>query len=302
MTSVEIGYAGSGTRTKAVKKYFASTPDPGVETTAHRLLLGAGAFGLLAAAMLLTGVPVAAAAALLLGLFVLQQGLQQRAVYRRSYARAEPKPSDAQMDALLQDDLRRASGRALVRLGLTQDDLALRSVDVDPLAGRPGHRRLADQGRGPVTVFGPAQNVRGRTGIDSVVRFTAYDVMVICLTERHLGIYECTLDLASGRLRNEETREYHYEDVVAVVTTTSSSPATTVELIDRYSTRPFLLTRAAYRTFEVIASSGDRSAIVVGIRDEDAPGAAIRLQESGIDNVIAAVREMLRKKKGGGGS
>jgi hypothetical protein len=54
-----------------------------------------------------------------------------------------------------------------------------------------------------------------------------------------------------------------------------------------------------YRTFEVIVSSGDRSSIVVGIKDEDEDAGPFRLQESGIDSVIHAVRRMLREKKGG---
>lgn len=299
MTAViEIGGVDSDSRKKAVKKYFSPTPDPSMESTARRLLGGAGALGLLAIALLVVGAVIPAVGSVLVGLFVLQQGLQQRGVYRRRYDRAEPKPSDEQMDRLLRDDLHRASDRSLTRLGLTRDELALRSFDADPLAGRPG-ARLADQGRGPITVFGPAADVRGRTGADNVLRFTAYDVMVICPTNHHLGIYECRLDMASGRLRNEETREYHYEDVVAVVTTTTSTPETTVELLDKYSSASVLLTRAAYRSFEVIVSSGDRSSIVVGIKDEQEREGRFRLQESGIDSVISAVRQMLREKKGG---
>jgi hypothetical protein len=71
----------------------------------------------------------------------------QLAAYRRRYTAAEPKPTDAQMDQLLREDIRRVAERALERLRLTFDELELRSKDVDPLtAGAP--RRLADQGRG----------------------------------------------------------------------------------------------------------------------------------------------------------
>jgi hypothetical protein len=54
-----------------------------------------------------------------------------------------------------------------------------------------------------------------------------------------------------------------------------------------------------HREFQIIVSSGDRSSIIVGIKDEDEPGETVLLQESGIEAVTEAVRRMLRVKKGG---
>jgi hypothetical protein len=58
------------------------------------------------------------------------------------------------------------------------------------------------------------------------------------------------------------------------------------------------LHRTMTREFEFVVSSGDRSTIVVGIRDDERLDHQLVLQESGIDHVTAAVRRMLRAKKG----
>jgi hypothetical protein len=293
MIHVTIGGVGSDERKKAVRKYFAVTPLERDLYWARALLGIAVACLLLAITLLVLARPGVAALAGIVSIVAAQQGVEQRNRYWMRWNRAEPKPSDAQMDDLIRSDLRRAAERALDRLGLTRDELELRSFDVDPLRAGP---RLADQGQGPITVFGPADGVLvARRGVDRTWRFTSYDIMVICPTGHHLGIYECRLDMASGRKRNEETREYHYDDVVAVGTATRGTSEVAFETPSQYR---LILGRALVRSFEVIVSSGDRSSIVVGIKDEEEPDNSFELQESGIDKVIYAVRRMLREKKG----
>jgi hypothetical protein len=296
--TIEIGGVGSDSRKQAVDRYFMETPSPREEIIAERLLWVAAVFGALAIVMLVLGMPILAACAGVISGIMLLQGIEQRLSYQRRFAKAEPKPSDEQMDDLLRADIRRAADRALQRLGLTRDELELRSYDVDPLAERGG-KRLADQGRGPITVFGPANETRAMNGRDRKWRFSRYEIMVICPTGHHLGIYGCVLELATGRRRNEETREYHYEDVVAVGTITRASGD--IDILVRGEKHGFaILGRTLVRTFEVVVSSGDRSSIVVGIKDDDADDREyVELQESGIDRVIEAVRRMLREKKGG---
>jgi hypothetical protein len=296
--TVPIGGVDSKSRKEAVRKYFRKTPDSSEERNAIRLMILGAAVAIAAVVILMIGPQLVGIAIGLLALVALSQGLMQRANYLRKYAAAEPKPSDSQMDQLLRDDIRRAAGRALKRLGLTLDELELRSHDVDPLAVG-GHQRLADQGRGPIAVFGPTAQAQGRIGIDRKWRFTRYDIMVICPTGHHLGIYECVLDLASGRRRDEETNEYHYADVVAVRTTTTATPEVAINVLDPSAHRRISLGGALHREFQIIVSSGDRSSIIVGIKDDDEPGEVVLLQESGIESVIEAVRRMLRAKKGG---
>jgi hypothetical protein len=295
---VPIGGVGSDSRKGAVRRYFRRTPDPDDERRALLLLNLAGLAVLLAAALLLVGPWPAAAVTGLVGLVVLAQGLMQRSSYRRRYAAAEPKPTDAQLDELLREDLHRASERALQRLGLVREDLELRSHDVGGPAGSRV-RRLADQGSGPIAVFGPHAQAQARAGADRTWRFATYDVMVICPTAHHLGIYECVLDMASGRRRDEETHEYHYADVVAVRTTTTARPEVAINLLDVTAHHRISLGRTLQREFQVVVSSGDRSSIIVGIVDEDEPRDAALLPDSGVESVLHAVRRVLRVKKGG---
>ena len=295
---VVIGEVGSEARKAGVRRYFQETPDDHDRVFGTRLvqiacIVAAGGVTLL----VLDGV-VGAVATGIVAVGVLVQGLQVRAAYWRRYAAAEPKPSDAQMDVLLREDVRGASERALQQLGITSDELELHSRDVGPPAGRRS-RWPADQGCGAIALFGPARHALGRIGTDQTWRFATYAVMVLCPTGHHLGIYQCELDFVSGRRRDEETHEYHYADVVAVRTTTTATPGLRITVLDPSAHHRIPLGRTLQREFQVIVSSGDRSSIIVGIEDEDEPSEAAHLQESGIDLVIDAVRRMLREKKGG---
>jgi hypothetical protein len=293
-----LGQLGGDERKKAVKKYFQITPDERERTRARHQQQAAVVFIVVAGSLVLVEIRVLAILVAMVALVLLLQGLGGMADYRRRLTAAEPKPADQLMDRTLDEDLSAAADRAMRRLGLTRDDLELHSDEVEPPAEpRRARPRLADQGRGPLVVFGPAQRARGRSGADRVWRFTRYDVMVICPTGHHLAIYECVLDFASGRRKDEETYEFHYADVVAVSTRTRERAELGLELV--YSSSFAVpLHRTMTREFEIVVSSGDRSAIVVGIRDDDLHAHQLVLQESGIDHVTAAVRRMLRTKKG----
>jgi hypothetical protein len=292
-----LGPRGSDARKTAVRKYFRRTPHPREAARARQFILGAGAAAVLGVSLLLVGVPALAVMAAGVALVTLVQGLQQLAAYRRGYAAAEPKPTDEEMDRTLDEDLTSVAGRAMQRLGLTDDQLELHSADATPLARYgAGRRRLAEQGRGPLVVFGPAARARGCSGADRVWRFTAYDVMVICPTGHQLAIYECVLDFASGWRKNEETHEYHYADVVAVSTATRPTGELAFEPVGP-SAYSGAFGGTMTREFQIIVSSGDRSAIAVSIYDDDRPDRRIVLQESGIDRVAAVVRDLLRAKR-----
>jgi hypothetical protein len=285
-------------RRKKVRKYFRVTPDAAEETSAiHMIWAGIG--GILgAAALLIAGFPVYALLAAGLGAIAAIHGRVSPSSYRRRYKAAEPKPADTEMDRMLHEDLADAARRAMDRLDVTLDELELHSYEVDRWAQIRGSRRLADQGRGPLVVFGPAGGSRGRRGVDRVWRFTSYEVMVICPTGHHLAIYECTLDFVTGRRKDEDTHEYHYPDVVAV-TTKTRVPEGFQLILPGGGSGEVEFRRTMTREFQIVVSSGDRSSIVVEIRDDDRPEQEFKLQESGIDRVIAAVRRMLREKKGG---
>lgn len=232
-------------RQQRVEKYFRKTPDPKQRTRAI-LLLGAAVFsGLLALIMFAqeeSGGGFLGTLLLAAGGVGGYRGLQKKVDYDRRYAAAEPKPSDEEMDILLHGcdsdpdkldgDLNKVRYHAIKRLDLTLDTLVGPQQRDDPLANLTGGNPHIDQRQRPWVVYGP--EYRGfslgpkvqafsTVGRDGTCRFVAYDVMVICPTNYHLAVYQCTIDFLTGKRRQERTDEYHYADVVAVSTKTRSA-------------------------------------------------------------------------------
>ncbi len=289
-----LGEPRSDERKEAVRRYFQATPAPADETRAWRFQGAAGVAVVLAVALLVVGLAAGTVVIAVVAVVLFVQGRLLLAEYRRRYAKAEPKPRDADMDMTLRADLRDAAERAMQRLELTRDELELHSYD----ASQPGERRLAEQGSGPLVVFGPADRSKGRPGVDRVWRFTSYDLMAICPTGHHLAIYRCRLTFDIGGRSEEDTDEYHYADVVAISTRTRPTKEHAITQID-VGLAALPLSRTMIRAFEIVVSSSDRSSIAVSMHDDDQRGKALHLQESGIDQVIRVVRHMLREKKGG---
>jgi len=298
-------------RRQKVEKYFRRTPDPKERTRAILLISAAALGGLLAIIMFGQGSGFLGVVLLAAGGFGGYKGLQKKTDYDKRYAAAEPKPRDEEMDEFLANDLAIVCEHATRCLGLTLDELELFPQQWDPVANLAhGNPFVDQQQKRPWVVFGP--EVRGfsfgpkfrafsTVGRDGFCRFAAYEVMVICPTGYHLALYQCTIDFLTGGLRQEQTREYHYADVVSVSTTIRSDQKLSFQPLDLRGEGPvnYDFENALFRDFEIVVSSGDRSKIVVGIQDEERPDRQATLQPSGIEEVISSVRRMLKEKKGG---
>lgn len=184
------------------------------------------------------------------------------------------RPSDAEMDAWLEDDLRALHPRALSKTGTDPSDL------------------VAD----PVMVTGPrlwniANAYRAfRKGKDNILRFTPVSVTIINFTAHQLIVYECVLDLTTGNALNENTDEYFYRDVVAVATKTKSvsvqmQDGTTLQLD---AAEMFQLTTSGGTYVEVLLRSPKVIQMMGG--DGDIP-------TTRAERAIQSVRKMLREKK-----
>src|SRR5712692_3773851 len=116
------------------------------------------------------------------------------------------KPSDEQMDAWIQEDMKNLQTRALAKTGLDPSEI------------------IAE----PVMVYGPRfWNIGGaevgiKKGNDGIVRFMPIGVTVINFTAHQLVAYQCALDLTTGNALSESTDEYFYRDVVSVSTQSES--------------------------------------------------------------------------------
>jgi hypothetical protein len=178
------------------------------------------------------------------------------------------KPSDAQMDLWIEDDLQGLNAKALNKSG----------TDPSECVGEK------------VLVTGPRfWNVAGapilyKKGNDNTLRFTPIGVNVINFTAHQLISYSCVLDLTTGNALNESTDEYFYKDVVSVSTQTKSL---TLENYQLKSAETFVLTTSGGTSVEVVLS--DPQLI------EKMGGGNIPKTQA--EKAIQTVRKMLREKK-----
>jgi hypothetical protein len=280
-------------RRAAVNRYFRPEPAPEDELKAYWFLRLGGVAALLGAAVFAVGLPAVAVPILLASLVLLVQGAERLGRFRRDAAAVTPRTSDAEMDRYLKADRERVAQHAMRRLGLSEDELELTSEQVDPL-----HLRwLADHGPGPPTVVGPVLEAKKRIGDDARWRFSANEIMVICPTADHIGIFECTVDYATGALRNEEIREFYYADITMVSLVNKPPTVLTLNPLDWSGQRRALVSKVVLCEMQIAVSSGDRSTIVAGISPTDGQRWVIKLQESHLEYVVSAVRKLLRKKK-----
>ncbi len=200
------------------------------------------------------------------------------------------RPGDGDMDTWAREDLAHLTGRVLEKCSLDPTQLI----------------------RGPVTITSPPLRDLGgaRLGIchgrDRKLRFTPMHTTVVNFTEHQLVLYQCALDLMTGRPLNECVDEYFYRDVVSV-STESQSFAMTAEELDRDVMNRWPGIKAAMvdgrlqlNRAEVFAltTSGATSVRVVlraPILIESLGSTTLATEPA--DPAIQAVRQMVREKK-----
>jgi len=240
----------------ALRKYFAKPPG------FAWLLLGVGVL------VVLAGLAGGGGTYILLGILMAAGG--GALIYNSMGTR----PSDAQVDQWLEEDIQALIPKALSKCGLTEDELI-----GDPLAIR-----------GPiyweVTGVNEADLVF-RKGEDGLARFGVYDVSIIFLTDQRLTAYKCYFNFLKNVALNESTTEYFYQDVVSV---------STREISTSY-TLPDNKKLVSAQAFAVQVPSGDAISVVVSAAKlEELTGA--RLPSTGAEKAVEVIRTMLRSKKG----
>jgi len=184
------------------------------------------------------------------------------------------RPTDAQMDAWLDEDLRMLHPRVLAKTGTDPSELVAE----------------------PVMVTGPklwenAYAHRGfKRGKDNVLRFTPVSVTVINFTAHQLIVYACVLDLTTGNPLNENTDEYFYRDVVSVSTKTKSFsvPMRDGTILQIDAAEMFQLTTSGGTSVEVLLRAPKIIQMMGGNGD---------IPTTRADKAIQSVRKMLREKK-----
>lgn len=291
-------------REKAVPKYFIKTPDMPVlqdvskdkrNAKIGRVLIGASVV-LIVIGLLIQALSVALggdAGAILLSLCVAppllmlglwrqisannsrkrkeQANAEAMAKYQEAFDKAEPKPSDQQMDNWLNGDVQRITQEGLQKLDLELSQLL----------------------RDPIIVIGPSRNAAARMGSDSILRFTQYDVVCVFLTNYHLAAFNGRLDMRDGVLTRESTQEYHYSDVISVATRTESSETFTLVVDGQHKSIPL------FQEFALSVASGEQIRVVTAFPNLENYVQKGKMPVTGADQAISAIRARLREKKGG---
>jgi len=184
-------------------------------------------------------------------------------------------PSDQKVDAWLEAGMERLKKESLSKLNLLEGQLK-----TDPLLIR-----------GPIlwsTNGVPDSDLLWRTGKDDVTRFAIYRVSIIHLTDQLLAAYSCDYNFLRDVALNEETDEYHYQDVVGVSTREDTTSYTL----------PSGTKLAHAQWFRVSVTSGESIEVLVDADKLYKMTKSERLPETGTEKAVATIRTMLRSKKG----
>lgn len=200
-------------------KYFRPVPDPRVPLLWKAVGL-AGDAGLVAALVLAVWQEsLAAVGALVSWVVVSSSALAIMLDHRRAEAGLMPKPTDAQMDQRFAELLAKVDDEALAALHLTAQDLITRDVAWNAHDAVLGVRRAPSVRDGkPLLVLTPVLTSRSALGRDLGWRFARWDVVALCPTGRHLGVFKTRVDVVTGKLGGKQTDEFYYPDIVSVQT------------------------------------------------------------------------------------
>lgn len=265
-------------RVESIKKYFIITPkSPSYLNEIVYMVLG----GIIFFAGLIFGAndnnSFCVGAGFVCALIVAGKGgldyLSKKSAYDKAYGVAEPKPSDAQMDRWLEQDTKQIIQSALGKLDLASDQV----LNINE----------------PLVVTGPKTRALIALGKDGILRFSEYKIVVIYLTNYHLGAYEADLDFITGKVVIEETQEYHYTDIVSVATVHENTPFTAKTPAGREEQI------ALQQQFALTVASGDKIQVTVALPQLKGVFETGKLLPSGAEKAMSTLRAMLREKKGG---
>ena len=187
-------------------------------------------------------------------------------------------PGDRTIDAWLIDDIEQLKKHAVERLNLVGEKLK------EPL-GTDGH--IVIIGAILWNTFGvPDKDIRWKKGRDKLIRFSIYSITIICLTEHKLSSFQCDFNFMRGVPLNESDEEFYYQDIVAVSKRNDSTNYTLPNgKVMKHS-----------QIFKLSVSSGDSITAVVS-SPEILKYTGGSLPDTGRDDAVKVLREVLRKKK-----
>lgn len=204
------------------------------------------------------------------------------------------KPSDAQMDEWLAEDVDALFERARKSLTIEPEQVIAEPVLVGPgllFMGWPEAARIEPEHLPPNA---------WKAARDGVLRVGAFSYQVLFPMDRFLAAFTCVYDFIEGKAYNERTEEFFYRDVVSVATRVDEMAVEKIArkgLLRRKETASYKFND--FESFRLTVTSGESLSVVVKCRE---PQKALLGREASLsagphDEAVAAIRKLLREKK-----
>ena len=188
-------------------------------------------------------------------------------------------PSDKQIDNWFHQDIKKIS------------KIAQEKLDIEP-------EKLITQ---PIVIYKPIlwevpgipiSDIMYAKGKDGLLRFSAWEIVIIFLLENYLAAYHANLNFITGEILNENTEEFFYKDIVKVGTNYKEIPhlPTENEALSKFS---LLKLPKKVTTFEIKVSSGDAISVYDITKFLDSK----IVPTPSLDEAIKTIRTIVRKKK-----
>ena len=208
--------------------------------------------------------------------------------YLKGKSRKKHLPSDKDIDNWLHQDIKKISEIAKEKLDIEQEKSITKPIIIyKPILWE-------------VPNISPSDILYAK-GKDGLLRFSAWDVIIIFLLENYLAAYHANLNFITGEIVNETTEEFFYKDIVKVGTSYKEIPAlvkkqnsekeSLLDVLDLKLTQLGLPKEVV--NFEIKISSGDSISVsditkAIGLKTIPTPS---------LDEAIKNIRSVLREKK-----
>ena len=199
-------------RQVAVRRYFTPTPK-----FPFRAMIGPAVVGLIGLLFLASG-SIGLFIGLVLIAIALFKAVPRVRRYIRGCALSDPKPADHELDVWLAEAIGPIIEDGFTRLDIVRSDLVNNDMEPLVIVGFPRDLPASAAPRSAGRQDDQRMRFRLARGVDGKIRATHYDILVVYLTKWRLCTYQGLLEMETGKVISDGTREFLYRDVVSVAT------------------------------------------------------------------------------------
>lgn len=152
--------------------------------------------------------------------------------------------------------------------------------------------------REPIPLSGPVywetlgidnSDIRWKKGKDKIIRFSVNHLVILHFTTKSLVAYECDYNFIKHKILNDETYEFHYQDIVSVAT--AERVFTESESYKMLNGKNIKRAQA----FRIVVPNDEFGYVITSTEIKKATGGIIPTNEA--EQAVMVIRKMLRAKK-----